>query len=360
MTSTVHAPSRSPKGVSQDDLRAIHDRTAADIWQALRGKQLFITGGTGFVGCWLLEALTSADARFDLRLALNVLTRRPETFLAEKPHLARHRSVHLVKGDMTELESLTGRFDMVIHGATDVASASTDPISAYETIVDGTKQVLNLASRANAQRFLYLSSGAVYGSQPPQLTAFAEDLTYAPGMADPAAAYGHAKRISEWLVHMHAKAHGLAPVIARLFALIGPYLALNAKFAASHFIRDTLAGRPIEVVGDRRVMRSYLYGADMAVWLLALLVKGEAFEAYNVGSEQPTTIGELATLISRWNNGQVRFARPESPSEDLSPPARYLPDTEKARSRLDLEQFTPLESAVSKTIAWFRETHCQL
>lgn len=355
----MHASSRGVQGVPQDDLRAIHERTAGEIWQALRGKRLFVTGGTGFVGCWVLEALTSADTRFDLGLTLDVLTRRPDVFLAEKPHLARHRSIRLVKGDMTCLESLSGQFDIVVHGATDVASASTDPICAYQAIVDGTKQVLDLATRAGAARFLYISSGAVYGPQPPEFAAFTEDATCAPGMTDPAAAYGHGKRISEWLVHMHAKAHGFEPVTARLFALLGPYLPLDAKFAASHFIRDTLAGSPIDVAGDRRVLRSYLYGADMAVWLLALLVKGKPFEAYNVGSDQPTTIGELATLISQWSNTEVRFRLPESTCANGSPPARYLPDTSKARSQLALEQFTPLESAVAKTIAWFREARCQ-
>src|SRR5947199_219596 len=149
------------------DLNHILEHTES-LWQEARGQRIFITGGTGFVGVWLLESLLWANRR--LRLG---------------------------------------------------------------------------------------SSGAVYGRQPADLSHIPEDYPGAPSTTDTGSGYGQAKRISEFLCSSYAQAYGFRAAIARLFAFIGPYLPLDRNYAAGNFVRDAMAGGPVEIAGDGTPYRSY-------------------------------------------------------------------------------------------------------
>ena len=95
-----------------------------------------------------------------------------------------------------------------------------------------------------------MSSGAVYGRQPLTVDHISEDYSGAPLTTDPKSAYGNGKRASEWLAATYAAEKGLSCKIARCFAFVGPYLALDKHFAVGNFMRDVLSGKPILIGGD--------------------------------------------------------------------------------------------------------------
>ncbi|MES2128349.1 MAG: NAD(P)-dependent oxidoreductase [Pseudomonadota bacterium] len=334
-------------GVASADIDLVLARTPAPVWEALRGQRLFITGGTGFVGCWLLEALLAANARLDLDLALTVLTRDPARFSAKAPHLA--GACALVAGDMADLSHIDGAYDTIIHAATDVVAPNADPRSVYRDIVAGTEQTLALAARCKATRYLLVSSGAVYGRQPAELDLLPESYPGAPDTSNVGSAYGQAKRASEWLCYAAAGALGFAPQVARCFAFVGPYMALDAQFAVGNFIRDSLAGSTVRIGGDGTPYRSYLYAADLAIWLLTILVQGDG-HPYNVGSSSAISVGELAHAVSAQLCGAPKVAIAKSP-EPGQPAERYVPATARAAT-LGLHAFTPLADAIARTAAW--------
>ena len=145
--------------------------------------------------------------------------------------------------------------------------------------------MLEFAAMAGVRRLLYVSSGAVYGAQPADLAKIPETYSGACDPLDPRTAYGQAKRLAEHLCGVSAANSALETVIARAFAFVGPGLPLDGHFAIGNFIADALAGREIKVKGDGTAMRSYLYAADLAAWLVKLLAQGESGAAYNVGSD---------------------------------------------------------------------------
>jgi dTDP-glucose 4,6-dehydratase len=321
----------------------------ADL-EALRGARLLLTGGTGFFGGWLLEAFTHAVDTLGLGAEAVVLTRDPAGFRGRRPHLAGHPAVTVHAGAVETFEPPAGRFTHVIHAATP-ASAKLNaerPLEMLETIVSGTRRVLEVARAAGASRFLLTSSGAVYGRQPPALRHMPEDHGGGPDPCQPTSAYGEGKRVAELMCLLHGREAGFDALVARCYAFVGPYLPIDAQYAIGNFVRDALRGGPIEVGGDGTPARSYLYGADLAAWLLAILVRGAPGRPYHVGSERDLSIRELAELVARTLDVRagVRIARPPEPGR---PPERYVPSTRRAREELGLQETFELDEAIRLT-----------
>jgi nucleoside-diphosphate-sugar epimerase len=331
-----------------DHARAV----VGERWQGLKGQHIFLTGGTGFVGKWLLATLLDANRQLALGCRVTVLSRNTAAFSAQVPDLADSDAVELVQGDVRRIELPGRRFDRVVHAATDVAVAGQD-LETFDTCVAGTRRVLDLALHTGARSVLLVSSGAVYGRQPPELPAMGEDFA---GSAEPlqtTSAYTMGKRAAEWLAHRHGRQHGLNILTARCFAFVGPYLPLDAHFAIGNFLRDALAGRPITIQGDGTPLRSYLHAADMAAWSWALLAGGAPHSVYNIGGTEAVSIQQLAQHV-------VAATGSSSPITVLkqavagAPAERYVPDVSRIRRDLQLPPALALDEALRRTVDWLR------
>ena len=326
---------------------------AAGAWPHLRGARLLLTGGTGFVGKWLLATLLDADRRLGLDVRVGVLSRDPQAFRRAAPHLADPARVELLRGDVRDFAFPPGAWSHVVHAATDVAVGAA-PLDVFDTCVAGTRRVLDFAVQAGAADVLLVSSGAVYGRQPSELAALPESYC---GALDPgrvASAYGEGKRAAEWLGAAYGAERGLRVRTARCFALIGPYLPLNGHFAAGNFLRDALAGRAITVRGDGTPQRSYLHAADMAAWLWATLLLGSAQAVYNVGGAEALSMAELARRVAAAAGSDAGVDVLSRPAAGLSAD-RYVPDVSRIRSQLPLGEPLDLDEALRRSVRWYRQ-----
>jgi dTDP-glucose 4,6-dehydratase len=332
------------------DLDRVLGQTAG-LWDGLRHGRVFLTGGTGFFGCWLLETFLWATDHLGLDAAIVVLTRDAAAFVRKAPHLARHPAVTLHLGDVRTFEFVEGPFSHVIHAAT-ASAAPVEGAVMFDTIVTGTRRVIAFARRAGASRLLFTSSGAVYGEQPAALSHISEDYSSGLEGADPGHPYAAGKRAAEMLCAVHAD-HQLQPTIARCFAFVGPYLPGDAHFAAGNFVRDALSGGAIHVAGDGTAVRSYMYASDLAVWLWTILLRGMPLQPYNVGSEEPVSIADLARTVARLFTPprEVRISKVPSAGATLH---RYVPSTIRARSGLGVQATVGLEHALTRTLEWHR------
>jgi len=320
---------------------------------AFRGARIFMTGGTGFFGRWLTESWIQAQATLDLQGELHLLSRNPEARLHEIPHLHAAKGLFIHKGDQTSFIFPEGTFDAVIHGAIEHGN----PSETFLTNLDGTRRVLTFAHQARAARLLLISSGAVYGPQPPELERTPETHPTAQNPLDTSSAYSLAKGASEFLAAAMTQAGGPACVIARAFAFVGPGLPLDRNYAIGNFIRDALGTGPIRIEGDGTPLRSYLYASDLTAWLWALLARGTAGEAYNVGSPESLSILELAQLVRNVLCPGREITLGAAPDPTRKPP-RYVPDTSKAMGELGLRIDVRLEEALQRTADWARTGAC--
>lgn len=325
------------------------------LWQEVHGKRLFISGGSGFVGTWLVETLIWAKEKRMLETEIVVLTRDPDTLASRRPYLLKQSALSFCKGNITDFSFPPGSFAYVIHAASRSYKPppGSDPVALFQEDVDGTRRMLDFAVQASAKAFLFTSSGAAYGSQPPDVARLGEDLALAPETADADSGYGQAKRVSEWLCSAYAKQHGLDTRIARLFTFIGPHLPLDSHFPAGNFIRDALRGGPIRIASDGTACRSYLYAADLAVWLWTILIRGKAARVYNVGSSESMTIAGLAKLVAEAVGGDIPMEVGQKPDPG-KPVSRYVPEIERARLELGLETWIDVRDAICRTVSWHK------
>jgi dTDP-glucose 4,6-dehydratase len=340
----------STRPLPQADLEHVLEHTDG-LWEEMRGGHLFVTGGTGFFGRWMLETFLRANDELGLGAGVTVLTRDPSRFQEAAPHVAGHALVSMHQGDVTTFEFPRSDVSHILHMATEAGPTLT-PSTSFRTAIKGTERVLLFAAVSGARKLLLTSSGAVYGTQPPDLDRLSEEYTGAPRPDDAAAGYGNGKRAAEFLCSAAAAQTSLEVKIARCFAFVGPGMPLDANFAIGNFIRDALSRDEIEVNGDGSPRRSYLYAADLAVWLWTVLVRGKSGRPYNVGSEADLSIGDLARMVAEVVGPKipVRIAATPVPGTRV---ARYVPSTARARDELGVRDRIALDDGIRRTGGWY-------
>lgn len=338
--------------IARPDLELILEHTAP-LWEEVRGHRILLTGGTGFFGCWLVESFCHINQALGLGARMVVLTRNPAGFAAKCPHLATNSAIALHTGDIRSFTFPPGEFGYVLHAATDTSARAVAeaPLNTFSTIVGGTERVLRFATASAARKLLLTSSGAVYGKQPPGMAHIQESYTGSPNPVDPASVYGESKRAAELLCALYQNSGRLDCKIARCWAFCGPHFPLDQHFAIGNFIGDVLAGRPIQIQGDGTPRRSYLYAADLAVWLWTILFRAPALVPFNVGSAHDVSILELAQTVAMTLNPQteIRVARQVVPG---AAPLRYVPSVDRAREMLGLRETIGLAECVRRTAKW--------
>ncbi|OCH37512.1 NAD-dependent epimerase/dehydratase family protein [Aliivibrio fischeri] len=315
----------------------------------LRNKSIFITGGTGFFGKWLLEAINYLNRHLDLMIKVTVLSRNAEIFKFNFPHLSIDSNITFISGDIRSFSTTIGCYNYIIHAATEASSAlnKENPSLMRSTIMDGAKHICNFANTVKCERLLYTSSGAAYGPQPSNMKAMSEDFIINPNF-NFNDAYSSAKLESEDFFKNNLKCQ---IIVARCFAFSGPYLPLDGNYAFGNFIRDALDGRNISLNGDGTAIRSYLYAADLVIWLIKALVIGQDRAIYNIGSPDPITTLKLAEKIcdASGNNSSVNVLNKSSDSGNI-----YIPCTLKSQTDLGVDVYTSIEDSILKTLKFYR------
>ena len=343
----------SRKSILNQDLKSIHAQ-AGSVWFELDNSRIFITGGTGFFGRWLLHSLKHAVETDCLNIEVTILSRNLVRFSADEPQLWNFPSFTFLKGDVSNFEFPDGKFTYLIHGAADSSDhvLRTDPITMCKSIVNGVQRVLEFAVQAGASKTLFLSSGAVFGGQHPDYDEIPDNWTGHPlDCSDLNNAYAEAKRFSEMFCTLYREKHNLNVVILRCFAFVGPHLPLNANYAIGNFISNAIAGGAITVNGAGTEQRSYLYTADFAVWLWTILARGESGAIINVGSDKTYSILEVAQKVADVFAVKEVLVR-GIPNKKKSA-SRYVPSIAIAREIYGLETTTDLTEAIWRTATWY-------
>jgi UDP-glucose 4-epimerase len=315
-----------------------------------------ITGGAGFIGSHLTEALLERGWQVEVIDDLSTGSIR------NIEHLKGHRAFSYVLDTVMNrplMVELVDRADVVFHLAATVGVRLIveAPVRTIETNIKATEVVLELASRKK-KPVLLSSTSEVYGKLGKE--AFSEDDDLVLGPTSRARwCYAASKIIDEFLARAYWKERGLPTVVVRLFNTIGPRQTGQYGMVVPRFIRQALRGEPITVYGDGTQKRSFTWVGDVVEALIALIQQPQAYgEVFNVGHTKQISIHELAVLVKEMtrSRSEIVFVPYEEAYEaGFEDMPRRLPDLTKLKRLIGYEPTRSLSEMLERIIAYERE-----
>lgn len=302
-----------------------------------------VTGGAGFLGSHLVDRLIAEN--WNVVVVDNLIT-------GDLNNIAHHEGsglVEFVRQDVSEYLDIGGDVDFVFHFASPASPADfiRFPIQVLKVGALGTHKALGLA-KAKEAKFMLASTSEVYGD--PLVSPQPESYWGNVNPIGPRGVYDEAKRYAEAMTMAYHQFHGLDTRIVRLFNTYGPRMRLDDGRVVPNFIHQALLGEPLTVYGDGSHTRSFGYCADIldGIWKLS---QSDHAEPVNIGSDDERTVLELAQVIVRLTGSTSEIAFQPAATDD---PQRRKPDLTKARTLLNWQPTTSLESGLATTIDYFR------
>ncbi|HXH99809.1 MAG TPA: NAD-dependent epimerase/dehydratase family protein [Sphingobacteriaceae bacterium] len=327
--------------------------TNIDIFSALQGQSILVTGGTGFMGKWIAEMISYINATRSYNIQLCLLGRDIQRFKDEVPHLAEKEFIALIEQDVRNIHDLPENINYIIHaaGSPDNREHASQPLRMIETFYKGTQAVLDASTRlSDLKNIVHISSHQVYGENDSQLLINEEYLGRLKSDSINHT-YAEAKRITETLCSVYRSHFKLPIILMRPFAFIGPYQDLEKPWAINNFIRDGILGESIRILGNGQTTRSYLYASDMAFWILTALISGKTGESYNLGSKNSITLEDLANKVRSSLNNNIEIITKSSKSIYTNF-TRLVPDTSKIVKAFNVDETHSLDDSIKRTIVW--------
>ena len=319
----------------------------------LNDSRILLTGGSGFVGKWMLQTAKIAQENSAIKIELVVPTRRLSANHVQTAIAIGCPNVSWVEGDFMNNQLDLGHIDMIIHAATPASAQlnAENPAEMLRINVEAMESVLRYAS--DNKLLLFTSSGAVYGTQPQSVSHIAEGNVEPKPPTEQLNAYAQGKQIAEQMFREAGKNGQCSPIISRLFAFGGEYLPRDTHFAIGNFIQNALDRQPIAIQGDGQARRSYLYGADMATWLWSALAHDKTGSPFHIGSEHSVSILELAQIVATVCSEVLNYVPEITVAKEINlsePVHQYVPANLHTRKTLQVSEWTSLEEVIKRTL----------
>lgn len=332
--------------------------TATPGLDKLCGRSVMITGATGLIGSFVVDVLMRYNQTHNAQIHVFALGRSLAR-LEQRFQDIKSDNLTFVEHDVNTSPAFDFQVDYLIHAASNAYPAAfvKDPVGTILSNVMGTHYLLEYAKTHGAQRFLFVSSGEVYGQGDPTITAFKEDYS---GYVDPTQArscYPASKRTAETLCVSYLKQYGLDTVIVRPCHTYGPNVTAADNRASVQFIDNAVAGQDIILKSAGTQMRSYCYVADCASALLTVLLQGKSGEAYNIANRDArVTIAEFAEQAAQTVGKKVLFEEPDAAERAQQTAISYaVLDSQKLYDLGWHGQYT-VQNGVKHTILTLRNT----
>ncbi|MEQ3746753.1 MAG: UDP-glucuronic acid decarboxylase family protein [Henriciella sp.] len=307
-------------------------------------NRVLVTGGAGFIGSHLCEALLETGAEV---LCLDNFFTGARSNVA---HLLSHPRFELMRHDVTM--PLFVEIDQIYNMACPASPVhyQYDPVQTTKTSVHGAINMLGLAKRTGA-RILQASTSEVYGD--PDVHPQQEDYWGNVNPIGPRSCYDEGKRCAETLFFDYYRQHQLDIKVARIFNTYGPRMHPNDGRVVSNFIVQALQGEDITLYGDGQQTRSFCYVDDLVKGLMSLMNSPEGVTGpINLGNPGEFTIKELAEQVIELTGSKSMLTHKPLPQDD---PRKRRPDITRAREQLNWGPSIALNEGLVKTIAYFDE-----
>lgn len=288
--------------------------TISANWEKMDNKSVLITGATGLVGKFIIEVLLKRNELFNLDTKIYAVGRNREKFNNRFADVKNFELINFIEHDVQKPFEWNKHLDYIIHMASNThpRQYASDPIGTELSNILGTYNLLNLASNNQNCRFVFASSGDVYGDNRSGLPFFKEtDCGYI-DCNTLRAGYIEGKRASEALCNAYKEANNVDFVIARLCRIYGPTMQLTDSKAISQFILNAVNGEDVILKSKGEQIFSYLYIYDVVTAMFMIILNGENGNAYNVADNtQTVSLKKLAELLADIGKSKVIYKLPD-------------------------------------------------
>ncbi len=340
-------------GLVWEDIVSIIASLKSEVFK-LSGKTVLITGANGFIPSYFVDTLIVLN---DILLKNNpvkivLLTHHEITKKSRLSHCLEDPGITCIVGDVVTA-SLPKKIDIIIHGASKASPKDylNQLIETADANVLGTKTLLEYCIREKVSKFLFLSSGEIYGDI--NISPIPE--TYA-GYVDPIgprSAYQESKRFAETLCSLYHKVHKINTIIVRPFHTYGPRLFIDDGRVISEFMRRAISDENIEII-DNGASRTFSYISDSIEAMWRVLLLGNSGQAYNVGSEEEINISNLAELVTRvtGSRSNTTLISAKKIPHSIATPTRVIPSIERIKE-LGHTNKVSLSDGLTRLFKWY-------
>ncbi|MEK7609637.1 MAG: NAD-dependent epimerase/dehydratase family protein [Patescibacteria group bacterium] len=335
--------------IIEQDCREILSRVD---FTKIKGKKILVTGATGFLGQYVVAALSLANNELKLNALIYAVgfssPKRSFSSILEGDPMVKFKKV-----DLSGEFNLKG-FDYIFHAAGygQPAKFIDDPLSLVKINVNATSELLKWSPKST---FIYFSSAEIYGEVLSEFIPTKEDYNGNHPLHKPRSVYGESKRLGEALCSAYKMKNGTNVKIVRISHIYGPGLPISDTRVMSDFIRKALVEKNIILLDEGRAVKTYGYITDVISMIFFTAFKGKDM-VYNVGGQDSISIYELAKKISKYTKASCKIPKTRSTISHIGKdPVVVRLDLSKIIKEMKRFNFTTFDKGLERTIEWARE-----
>jgi dTDP-glucose 4,6-dehydratase/UDP-glucuronate decarboxylase len=349
----------TPSDILEQDAVAATE-AAGEALGALEGRTVLLSGGAGFIGAAMLDALVRLNRdRFTHPARVLVFDNFVTGVPARLRRLAGDPNIEIVQGDITRDLEVREPFQYAIHAAS-IASPivyRAKPLLTADVNVWGLRRMLDLAvAQPDFESFLFFSTSEIYGDPDPEHIPTPEDYRGYVSCTGPRACYDESKRFGETLAVIFHQEFGLPIRSVRPFNVYGAGQRLDDGRIIPDLVGAASRGEPLVLHSDGRATRSFCYVSDAIAGFFLAMLKGRPGEAYNIGNDEEVSIGQVADLVARIAGTKVTHKASADPHYLTDNPQRRCPDLTRSRTHLGYQPRVSLEDGLKRTLRWAMES----
>ncbi|RJQ38223.1 NAD-dependent epimerase/dehydratase family protein [Candidatus Microgenomates bacterium] len=350
------------KDIIDEDIKKISGYLGARCKQ-FAGKTVLITGGSGFIGRYLVGTLHYLN-EFVLKKPVKIIVIDNYITSTKKRNLINQKNIKYIEHDVTKPINISSSVDYIIHAA-GIASPihyQKYPLETIDVAINGTRNMLELARKKRVKSFLFFSSSEIYGDPQPSFLPTKETYFGNVSSVGQRACYDESKRLGEALCMVYYNYFSVPVKIVRPFNVFGPGMLPKDYRVIPRFIYSLLNNEPIPVHGDGKQTRTFCYISDAVTGFFLVLLSEKGGEIFNVGSNQKEiSMNKLARVFNRAFESKVDIKNIPYPKDyPQGEPQRRCPNVAKIKKELKYRPSVSLESGLKRTVEWCKENWREL
>ena len=324
----------------------------------IAGKVFLITGGSGFLGKYLVGALLYLN-KHTLKKPAKIIVVDNYITSSKKGNVLKNKFIRYIDRDVTKSVQINSHIDYIVHAA-GIASPiyyKKYPLETIDVAIKGTRNMLELAKEKGVKSFLFFSSSEIYGDPIPSELPTKETYWGNVSSTGPRSLYDESKRLGETLCMVYYNYFQVPIKIVRPFNVFGPGMGSKDYRVVPNFIRCMLQKESLPVHGAGKQTRTFCYISDAVAGFFLTLFIGRPWEVYNVGSNQKEiSMNKLAKIFQTISNEKIDIENVEYPTYyPLGEPYRRCPDVSKIKRELKYRPKVGLENGLLRTITWCKQ-----